>query len=229
MERSTDARSPATSTDGKPTNLDSNQAAAASAQQPNTPSHECTVPCTGQQIGQENGRRGGYNHRICPRPARRWPPFRRPLSHIISGLDLRKHDKSGQKSGRRMGHERTFANHISPPAPPPRLPSMPPPFSSFTVSLPTHSWAQTCANTTNQGRNQGAERARVRRARTRGGRRRRGRNGHARARSRSSAASSRRPLVSPARIDLWRARTAATCPWPPGSFWMRTLSCERSD
>ena len=24
------------------------------------------VPCTGQQIGQENGRRGGYNHRICP-------------------------------------------------------------------------------------------------------------------------------------------------------------------
>ena len=32
MERSTDARSPATSTDGKPTNLDSNQAAAASAQ-----------------------------------------------------------------------------------------------------------------------------------------------------------------------------------------------------
>jgi hypothetical protein len=46
MERSTDARSPATSTDGKPTNLDSNQAAAASAQQPNTPSHECTLHWT---------------------------------------------------------------------------------------------------------------------------------------------------------------------------------------
>jgi hypothetical protein len=153
MERSTDARSPATSTDGKPTNLDSNQAAAASAQQPNTPSHKCTVPCTGQQIGQENGRRGGYNHRICPRPARRWPPFRRPLSHIISGLDLRKHDKSGQKAGqrnqgRKQGRNQGREIRAEKSGRPPHACRASATLLLFRHPLPTQSRAQTCANTT---------------------------------------------------------------------------------